>query len=338
MFGYFKEIKKFPIRLIPLAVCAMILTSALSIYFTIQESNQYEQTNSIIQKNKKDMEWKLIEDLLNSNYDIAKEEARVNAIELEYSLRYNYPNMDELEEQFNKGEYSNEFNTILTDIIRSKDQKSEFYLTLVGTRKYLISMYSNTDSHSLGNIDSSKQVTWEHIAKISNNPELTTDAIQAVLKKDNRMIYIVSDESNFDSVNNMTQVTNDGLKKLYYSSGRDALKSISLLAPAYITDSGDIFGTEDKTFLKSNDNNKLIIVKSVNVGEIINNNELYIDSVISSIDSLSDTVSDQGRDNILQSILWSFIIFLLSMFLIAVFNSEERKGHLYENGNDADDK
>lgn len=330
MLGYFKGIKKFPIRLIPIAVCATILTAALSFYITMYETNNLRETNAVIEERQQEVKWKIVEGVIEDGYKLARKDAANSALEIEYALRYNYPNLSDLEEQFNKGQYSLEFNNILRDIVLTDRSDLQMNVTLIGTREHLISMFSKTDDHLLSMVDSSEQVSWASLVETNANPRLTEFALNAILNKHSGIIYTANSVSKSGTIEKIPYSSMKELKQIFLTEGIDELRNITLLAPAYITETGDIFGIDDKTFLKSNDNHKMIVIKTVDVGDLLDQNKLYMETVTSALDLVTDSANTQSDRSILQSVLWSFILFLLSMFMIAVYNSEARKGHLHE--------
>lgn len=329
MLKYFKGAINFPLKLIPLAVCATILAAALSIYITTYQTNELYEMNAKIETSKQDVEWSAIEDMLSKEYTIAKKDIKYVAVSLEQSLRTNYPNLDVLQEQFINEEYSDGLNQIFRSILSDSYDETRETVTLIGTKDHVISMHSNTDKHILNGIDTSNNISWDEIAKITPNEKLTDHAIQSILKRDNKIIFTATDIETGEKNEWVSHSGVHSLQMIYEREGIEGLRGLSLLAAAYISDNGDIFGTEDKTFLKNNDNHKLIIVKTINVGDLLDENKLHMGKIIDTITVLSDTANSQGERSVIQSITWSFTLFILSLFMIAVYNSEARKGHLH---------
>lgn len=333
MRDYFKGIMKYPIRIIPLAVCGMILAASLSIYITISEKEQMIERVSILKEQKERLEWKVVEDIITDSFTNTKKDAKVLALETEYSLRANYSDLDVLEEQFDTYTYSEEFNHILEDVLYEDHLVNRSFLTLVGTEKHLITMFSNSKDHILKGINSDTVVDWSEIIEMNTNPALAKDSIDAIINKSKHLIFVQNKKSLTGNAEKIKSTNLSELEALYKSDGLDGIKNFSLLAPAYITDTGDLFGINDTTMLRENENHKMVIVKVINLEDVIKKNEDYINHVTSTIDNLSDAAKQQGDRNTLQGVLWSFILFLLSLLMIAVYNSEEKKGHLRETDN-----
>ena len=328
MLKYFKGLMEFPLKFIPLAVCATILATALSIYITIYQTYDLREMTSRIRTDTQEIKWDAIEHMLQKEYLIAKKETETLAVTLEQALRSNYPNLDVLEEQFNNKVYSEELNQIFRSVITVSHDENRTSLVMVGTRDHLISIHANTDRHLFSLIDTSKNISWLELASLTPNEVLTKNAIQSVLTRYNKIIFTASDPNVMQASRTLTVPSIDSLRMIYDQEGVEGLKGLTLLAPAYITKEGDIFGTDDRTFLKNNNNHKLIIVKTINVEELLDENKLFMDSITDTIKTLSDTANSQGERSVIQAISWSFTLFMLSLFMIAVYNSEARKGNL----------
>ena len=328
MLKYFKGLMEFPLKFIPLAVCATILATALSIYITTYQTYDLREMTSRIRTDTQEIKWDAIEHMLQKEYLIAKKETETLAVTLEQALRSNYPNLDVLEEQFNNKVYSEELNQIFRSVITVSHDENRTSLVMVGTRDHLISIHANTDRHLFSLIDTSKNISWLELASLTPNEVLTKNAIQSVLTRYNKIIFTASDPNVMHAARTRTVPSIDSLQMIYDQEGVEGLKGLTLLAPAYITKEGDIFGTDDRTFLKNNNNHKLIIVKTINVEELLDENKLFMDSITDTIKTLSDTANSQGERSVIQAISWSFTLFMLSLFMIAVYNSEARKGNL----------
>ena len=338
MHEYFKGILKYPVRIIPLAVCGMILTSALSIYITIFNMNQMDEKLSLLKKQRVDLEWEMIEDAITESYTIAKKDAKSLALESEYSLISSFSNLDELEKQFDTYSYSEEFNEVLKEVLYEDQSVEGSFLTLVGTENHLVTMFSNNKEHFLKDLNSDTVVPWSKIIEMNINPKLAEDAINDIINRSDGVVFLQNSELPTNEMETIYTSDMIELENLYRESGIKSLNSFTLLAAAYITDTGDIFGVDDNTMLRENKNHKIAIVKSVDIEDIVDANRAHINRTLDTIDSLYADVEEQGDRSTLQSVLWSFILFLLSLLMIAVYNSEEKKGHLKGNNNDTNNE
>lgn len=327
---YFKGIKQFPVKLIPLAVCAMIFAASISIYVTVYNKNEMDAQIIRIEKDIRIMEWRVVKNIIEHEYSTAKRDSKINALEIEYSIRANYPNLSILEDQFAEGIYTEEFNNILGNVLNNNDDFRGNYLALVGTRNHLITKFSNSRDNMLKGLDTEGIVPWATVASLNSNPKLTENAITAILDKSNDVVFTQSNPSISGNVEKVENISILGIKQIYSMDGLAGLRDLSLLAPAYITDKGDIFGVDDSTFLKNNDNHKIIIINTIDLGNLIDNNMSLISQTTSTLDNLYNVTKDQGHRNILQSVLWVFIFFLLSILMMIVYNGESAKGHLKE--------
>lgn len=324
---YFKDIRKHPVRFLPFAVCAMIITAALSIYMTIYNNNEMGKRTSEITSEMETLEWRMLSDIIVKGNTRAKQDAKIYALDIEYSIRSQYPNMLELQNEFKRGEYTKKFNSILKGVLDQGNKDN--FITLVGTEDYLITKFANTKNLLFSELDVEGTVSWEQVISMTPNQDLTKAAIEAVVNKSTDVIFTLDKNSKSGSVANSTKaISLDSLKKIYTSDGIEGLYNVSILAPAYITDTGDIFGIDDTTFLKNNKNHKLIVIRIINLKSLIDENRDIIDRTTDTLTDLYDTTVDQGGRNLLQSVLWTFIFFLLSLVLIAVYNKESCNGNL----------
>ena len=169
MLKYFKGLMRFPLKLIPLAVCATILATALSIYITTYQTNDLREMTDRIDTDTKEIQWDVVEHMLQKEYLIAKKETENLAISLEQTLRSSYPNMDVLEEQFINEVYSEELSQIFRSVISGAHVANRTSLVMVGTKDHVITMHANTDKHLFSSIDTSKNVSWLELATITPN-------------------------------------------------------------------------------------------------------------------------------------------------------------------------
>lgn len=328
MKGYFKGTSKLPIKLIPLTVLLLIVYTALSLYIANFSRTEMNQQVENFETEREDLEWMSIQAVIENSYALSKKESKILALEVEYALRTAYPNLTDLETQFDNSEFTTEFNSVLTSILSSRWSDTESMLTLVGTNEHLISMFSNNSDHILSSLNSESAISWSDVSELTPNSYLTNTAVSSIIKRSGGIIYTFESDIGYDG--NDINMSIRGLKKIYDEKGIEALRGVVLLAPAYITDNGDIFGTDDTNFLKNNNTHKIVIVKAVGLGEILHSNYDITEDLLKITDSIYSTTYSQGDRTVFISIIWAALSFLISLFLIRIYNTEEQKGHLCE--------
>lgn len=324
MRDYLRGVKKFPIRIMPVTVCVMILFACLSLYSANFNRNETGQQVEILERERGNLEWSIIENNINVSYDLAKRDAKVLSLEVERELNAHYPDLLDLKNEFDTKQYSKEFNSILQSILYDSDQD----LTLVGTKDHLITMFANNNDHMFKKVSTDGIISWKKLSKETPNPKLTNKAIDALISKNNGIIFTLNRPTSSGFSENLNALNMDTLKSIYMKEGIQGLYSITLFAAAYITEDGDIFGTEDKTFLKSNDNHKLIIVKTVKLQDVIMEDRDVMGSALHTMYSITELTKMQGERNVYQSVIWCVFSFMISLYLIFVYNNEESRGLL----------
>lgn len=113
---------------------------------------------------------------------------------------------------------------------------------------------------------------WASEIDSKENKQLAANAVCAILNQNKDIIYWESDKnvSKYEDSYIITNPDMDNIIKLIKSSNFYALKNYNMLVPSYITDTGDIFGVPDvNEHGLPNDNNKLIIVREINLYDIV---------------------------------------------------------------------
>lgn len=151
---------------------------------------------------------------------------------------------------------------------------------------------------------------WGTELDTKKNRLLAASATQMIFNQINDVIFWESDEiipsNNHD--NNATIPSNDKLLEIIKSSGLYALKDYNLLVPSYITDTGDIFGVPDVNERGiANDNNKIIVVREINMYDIIYPHTELLDKY----DLLITAYNDKLSEHIAVKVSFFFIVLLV---------------------------
>lgn len=118
--------------------------------------------------------------------------------------------------------------------------------------------------------------TWKSEIKNSYNPKLEKEAINRLLEKSDDLI--ITESVNFlrDDYGNHTKITTstyDSLLEVYLKEGIEGFRNYQVLCPAYITNSGDIFGQKDIVSGIKMENNKVIVIQEFNIYDQISHNK-----------------------------------------------------------------
>lgn len=184
--------------------------------------------------------------------------------------------------------------------------------------------------------------SWSDEVSHKANKELTNNAIYMLINQNKDTIFWPSDKNvslYTDSDFKVKEPNNYILRQLISKNNIYSLKNYNILIPSYITDTGDIFGVPDiDAHGLPNDNNKIIIVREINMFDIVSP---YIDS-LNQYDILIDRYTLKIDDYIwsksLAYIALSVICFLCIFILIALVNKIDDDNLRLSNRGDRDDR
>lgn len=330
MLGKMKHaISRAPMITIPIVVFVLLLTAVINIYITKLDVDQLTTYKETVIQQEREQEWSEIELIINSSQIAARQNSKYLAQKIEVDLLRNYKDLEVLKLQFQQQEFDPSFYKVLEANLSQEDgvPSSIFpvpYRTFVGLREGVVAFFSHKET-AVPNLENSELVSWDSYTEHSANPKLAQSAIDAVLRRESNLIFSQTIESPNGSLEKNTKMTLDTLKKAYLKYGVKGLSYYNLLSPSYITETGDIFNIDDKTFMAANENYKLIILQSINMGDILDKykDTLYLHEKQSTHNEtfLTDFVSFRH----LNTVGWSFILFILSVWLINIFNYEKKR-------------
>lgn len=330
MFKRIKEIVCSPMQMIPLAVFSLIAISLCSIWIAVTKYESAKEYVEMVDKQSTVEEWDAIESAIETNFYSSKLNSKIIAMRLEASLRSHYKDLGELEKEFDTLNYSKEFHEILKSNLYQDDVrnnlKTDPFMTLVGTEEYLIASFSSVKGVSLANYDTEQIRKWEDVYNSSPDPNLMKDAIWAIKTKSPNIIFSKNYHRNSANNEQFISMTMDSLKTVYEEKGLEALYDYSILAPAYITEDGDIFGTDDNIFMQENRNHKIMVIQVVDIERIIDNEMYKLKLIDKQIDKQKAVVSAYLSQEIIMSFIWILILFTVSSFLIYIHNTSLKKG------------
>ena len=323
-------VKNSPVNIIPLIIMVLLLSAAMNIYVTRASTERLVEYREETVQRHNVHKWNDIELLINMANTASRQNSKFIASRIEADLLREYSDLDDLRVQFERGNFSKTFHNVLKEnLMLDNGAPSAIYqpsyYTLVGLNDGIISLFSNEDSVALNAESSKETLEWHTYAGGFPNEQLATTAIDAVLQKSRGLIFWQNYRSDNVDLNGVSDMSMKTLQQAYDKYGLEGLRNYSLLSPSYITDNGDIFNTDDTTFMKKNKNYKLVIIQSFNLSEIID----QYDATLALTDA-NKMYAETFLDNYIQqryieSALWSFALFLLSMVLTVLYNSEQKR-------------
>lgn len=265
-------------------------------------------------------QWHIIKDEIIKQYNLSIQEINYIAKQLECEILRQYgSDLDKLKQEFENDEFTQRFYNILKDILQDKDKTF-----VVGFRDKILSIFSNVDK------DTSHITSWEQYFNSSSNIHLNQSLISNIINKNITENLLLYQLSNLD-INSFTIPSHsvDALKELFNEKGLNGLKQIEYVCVAYITEYGDIFGTDDRYFLDNKANFKIMIVSTTNIYDSISKD---VQIKLNQLDAENDLAISELRSKNLKESLQFIVITMSLIALIVVF------GILYNQDVDHDSK
>lgn len=210
-----------------------------------------------------ELEWMFIKSIIYEDYLAAENQAKIVAKNITNQLHDEYPDLKVLQTDLEAKHYDSDptYFKILRSSIR------DIYLFGVENHDNDIFICDrNGILIDLSLADSSKEFpyTWDKYFEKQSNPLLAARAVELIFQQSNGLIYW--EQNNDDKLQIPNTVNIENLQRLYQLYGIDAFKNIQFLAPAYITNTGDIFGIDDIDIHGVTTNNhKIAVVQTFNL-------------------------------------------------------------------------
>ena len=322
-------------HMFPYIIFGLLLILLGNIYFQKIEN---EKTNDIISSNHtifKELEWQLIESILIEEHRAATLQSKAIAIKIETDLKLEYPNLDKLKYEFENPKlyYEPRYLQILKTNIDGvylygvkNDNNDPFVANIDGI---LMDMSINCSSDGIAR-------KWENEVNLHANPNLATDAIRKVLLKTSGYPVWEYQKSKNPNHEMITTGSVEKLKEIFMNEGFEGLKTYEFLAPAYITEKGDIFGTDDinnRGFRERN--HKLSVVQGFNLYDQIK--EKHLKSIQFYEEREKEITHKVKTDKVIRNIVSvasTITIILIAFFLMVLNNKIFHDKIFYHNPNE----
>lgn len=321
-----------PFTILPIVALLLVFTSGLGTYFTFLENEKNLTINQKLSTQQKMKEWKNIESVIYFNMDLHRQNSRIIAVGVERDLISHYDDLSILEKQMDNDTYDDAFYRImeknLYDPTMQNRPVQRPFLKMAGTTTNLITFHSNNNEHTLYPIveNVKKGTSWHEISELNEyNETLSKQAYRAVVRQSKGLIYTQTSKSESGRVEQMQSMSIGELRKLYYESGLEEFKHLNLLAPAYITENGDIFGNMDIRGLNNNHTKKIVIIQSVPMYDFLEKYMDKMDNIDGEIENTMLCVKKHGQQKVLVSLIVSFILWTVAIYLILIYNSQMKE-------------
>jgi hypothetical protein len=245
-----------------------MLMGVAQVIFYNQDMDTHRTELHRIEQMKKEMEWTLFLSTFNSLQAAANEKADHNAVSLINELRIAYPDMNILKMQLDDGVIGESKLPFLCYSILNENP-------LFGIKnKYNDGFILSRSKFVLDtNIDQYGKAWHKFHEDKSLDIELFYDILEDQIDhRENKIIYTVPSGSPYIPRLIIADKRIEDLKDTFDEYGFEGFRDHIFYGKAYITETGDVFGTPDisESTMKKNMNHKLIVVQKFNMYDVIN--------------------------------------------------------------------
>lgn len=262
-FGYHEHSVMTTRKLTAKGICFMMLaTMGLAIVYstTIQD---IKTTQELSMNSLKDEQFANLYNYISILYEDALDSANETANDIENDIR-NEMDLNQLQIDLDNGIRNENLHEILRKHILHKNLNN-----ISNYRNGIFIADSNSIMEDLSYARSSKNGeprTWDHEIENAYNSTLEKEAISKIINQSKDIIVAEHvDVLSSKSHKLIKTGSKEELKHIYLTEGIEGFKNYQFLAPAYITDQGDIFGRPDIIDGKRCETSKLIIVQEFNI-------------------------------------------------------------------------
>lgn len=304
--------KRFPV-LIFIIIIVIVINGC---FFTVDYKENVALRQDVIEKMEDDI-WNAVQESIKIHHSTLSSDAKFLSKKIESAILREYASdLYKLKEDFDNKKFDDKlYNLFKSELqyhsISQNQSSNQAFTYILGFKDNLLAVFSDENKEGLAT-----NMTWEEYFNSSANPELTESLIYNVLSKtlsDKILIY------QKESLPNKAPLSHDlkSLKYIYDTYGLEGFKKFEFVNVSYITEYGDIFGTDDYLYMENIKNHKMIIVKTSNVYDTIIHD---IDSDIEQIKLSTDDILTQISDNITRKSL-EFITITLCLVMLIIFSS-----------------
>ena len=304
--------KRFPV-LIFIIIIVIVINGC---FFTVDYKENVALRQDVIEKMEDDI-WNAVQESIKIHHSTLSSDAKFLSKKIESAILREYASdLYKLKEDFDNKKFDDKlYNLFKSELqyhsISQNQSSNQAFTYILGFKDNLLAVFSDENKEGLAT-----NMTWEEYFNSSANPELTESLIYNVLSKtlsDKILIY------QKESLPNKAPLSHDlkSLKYIYDTYGLEGFKKFEFVNVSYITEYGDIFGTDDYLYMENIKNHKMIIVKTSNVYDTIIHD---IDSDIEQIKLSTDAILTQISDNITRKSL-EFITITLCLVMLIIFSS-----------------
>lgn len=327
MLALLKKIKESTFKAIPIIVCLILMSAAVNFYITKEDVYSMKEYGKTVKQEHQEDQWETIANVLTLSDQISRENSKVLAQKMENGITSHFEDLNDLKRQFELQKFDPKFYDVLKDSIENGYTQNPLfpspYKIFVASNSGVISVFTND-----GTFKGQRKtiLSWDNFFQLFPNPAAAKSSVDAIMdRKRDTFIIQTRIEGSQPDVTSKDRLTMDDLHSIYLKKGLKGLEDYNMYAPAYIKDDGDIFNTRDREFMKSTNNHKIYIIQSTNIGDLLDVHRATFTMQNSHYKNTERYVDEYVAHKTVQTILWSFLLFILSIVLIFVYNHESKR-------------
>lgn len=261
-----------------------------------------------------------------------QEEARLNADTISKDIEtyiHSCGDLNDIKKEMENGD----FNEIIHTIFSSQNTHLN---GIDNYRNGIIIAAANgiVEDSNYDRVQGKQSRDWESEIENSYNKTLEKYAINLLLNQSDSVIItesvnlLTEDDTNYKTHRKIKSSDYETLLDVYKTEGIQGLKNYQVWVPAYITDTGDIFGQDDIVNGIRVENHKLIVIQEFNLYDQIklNHPELMDDDDIK-------TVNDKFNNNLshlyIIGLCYAVVVLIIMIYFSNQYNSYIEKHNLY---------
>lgn len=313
----FHSIKK----IFPFLILTIVIGLGINLIFFRIEYNQMSDNMNQIDESISGLKWNYIESILQEDYLAAGNQSKAIALQIDRDLISKYPDMDRLRYQLDFPDKVDDpaYVQIFRDNLRDKYL---FNIQNDNNDPFVASRNGILMDLSMNCLPSDVPRVWNTEISMHYNKALAQVAINKILSKNHGIIYW--EFSGMEDPNHKILTNGDMncLRSVYDREGFEGLRNYEFLAPAYITDAGDIFGVDDVSkYGTKTINHKIIVVQGFNLYDQIMARHA---AQINNFDQQRELIRRELKHTMVLrtfTVVASTIIVLAVVYLLMVFNN-----------------
>ena len=230
--------------------------------------NRYKVNVNDIEANYKEQQWFFVDNVFSIAYISAREKAVGTSAITETKIMQQYPNLSVLKQEIESNQiFGSKFATAVNDSMTKTDL---FGLNNERTNSFLLLR----DGYVFDGKCNTYGKTWHSFNEdTTTNHSSNYELLESMLGVDDNSILYSKTNGLPDERQTVILGSRDQLRSLLEKNGISGLENYQFYAYAYITLTGDIFGTPDVSSNQTkNHNHKMIVVQQFNLYDIINKN------------------------------------------------------------------